>query len=361
MKTYRAALVGCSRMGAFIDNEVVGAAGHVPPYSHAASYEACDRTDLVAGADLRPEILEQFGERYDVTKEHLYTDYREMIDKEQPDIVSVATMPAARKDIVVYAADHGAKALYAEKPMAASMADADAMVEAVERNNVVFNLGAMRRWGPGYDKMKETIDSGELGALVSVTAFSGGGSHTFDLLMRLNSDRPVSWVQANLTNGGDDVLEKTVLDRYPREQGMFQFEDGVMAYYLQTGRSAEWEAVCEDGVLTALRNGAEFQMRAKTEPDSNGRSWLESRPFPDFEPTSPNLRIVEDLVNSLDTGAPPRGGVRNGRASTELIFAFIESHRRGGARVDLPLKGSEISIKDSPRHKTPSFHGESRF
>ena len=38
MKTYRAALIGCSRMGAFIDNEV---SADMYPYSHAAGYEAC--------------------------------------------------------------------------------------------------------------------------------------------------------------------------------------------------------------------------------------------------------------------------------------------------------------------------------
>ena len=53
MKTYRAALIGCSRMGAFIDNEV---SADRYPYSHAAGYEACDRTELVACSDLRPDV-----------------------------------------------------------------------------------------------------------------------------------------------------------------------------------------------------------------------------------------------------------------------------------------------------------------
>ena len=60
-KTYRAALVGCSRMGAFIDNEVTANRSIPLPYSHAAGYEACPRTDLVAGADLRPDVVERFG------------------------------------------------------------------------------------------------------------------------------------------------------------------------------------------------------------------------------------------------------------------------------------------------------------
>ena len=53
MKTFRAALVGCSRMGAFIDNEQRGASRFKQPYSHAAGYEACERTELVACSDLR--------------------------------------------------------------------------------------------------------------------------------------------------------------------------------------------------------------------------------------------------------------------------------------------------------------------
>ena len=61
MKTYRAALVGCSRMGAFIDNEQRGASRFKQPYSHAAGYEACERTELMACSDLRPDVLEQAG------------------------------------------------------------------------------------------------------------------------------------------------------------------------------------------------------------------------------------------------------------------------------------------------------------
>ena len=46
MKTYRAAVIGCSRMGGFIDNEVAKSGTIVLPYSHAAGYVACVRTEL---------------------------------------------------------------------------------------------------------------------------------------------------------------------------------------------------------------------------------------------------------------------------------------------------------------------------
>ena len=100
MKTYRAAVIGCSRMGAFIDNEVPDYEAIKLPYSHAAGYFAEERIDLVACADLRPEVMEHFGNRYNVPKANQYTDYRDMLEKEQPDIVSVATQPEHRAEIV---------------------------------------------------------------------------------------------------------------------------------------------------------------------------------------------------------------------------------------------------------------------
>jgi hypothetical protein len=113
---YKAVVVGCSRMGAFIDNEIplqevapmdakpdepistLGTPMRIKstdwlPMGHSTAYEACDRVELVAGCDLRPTVLAEWGARFGVPAERLYTDYREMIAKEAPDIVSVVTQP----------------------------------------------------------------------------------------------------------------------------------------------------------------------------------------------------------------------------------------------------------------------------
>ena len=357
MKTYKAALIGCSRMGAFIDNEVP--AGRYP-YSHAAGYEACDRTELVACSDLRPEVMAQVGERYGVPLERQYTDYKEMMEREQPDIVSVATQPEPRAGIVCYVANNGAKAIYAEKAMAASMADADAMVEACESNGVFFNLGTNRRWDRGFDVMKEIIDSGRLGRLAALTIYNttslfNGASHSFDLIMRLNSDQPALWVQG-LLRDADHAIDDGKISIDPVGEGIIEFENGVTGYALNAGgRRAEWEAVCEGGVLTALDNGEQWQLRERGEPDIKGRARLIMGDFPEYEWKSSTLALVEDLVHSLDTGEPSRCGARVARASTELIFAVIESHLRGGARVDLPLEGSTIRLERGIAAKQPRF------
>ena len=356
MITRRAALIGCSRMGAFIDNEVPEDWG---AYSHAAGYEACDRTEMIACSDLRADVMEQVGLRYGVPKERQYLDYKEMIDREQPEIVSVATQPEHRAEIVIYAADHGAKAIYAEKAMAASMEDADAMVAAVERNGVFLNMGTNRRWDPGYDTMIDVINSGRIGPLKSLIIHStgplfNGASHSFDLLQRMNSDRSVSWVQAHLPNG-DEVISGQRLTEDPVGHGILQFENGVTAYALNSGRGLEVEAHGERGVVTARTNGNEWLIREPGKKDHRGRDLLVDGEFPTFKYVSSTLRLIEDLVHAIDTGEAPRGGVRLARANTELIFAFIESHLRGGARVDLPLEGSKHRLLRDGAPRQPRF------
>ncbi len=355
MKTYKSALIGVSRMGAFIDNE-----GSTPklPTSHAAAYEASDRTEIVACSDLRVDVMEQFGKRYGVAKEHQYVDYKEMVEREKPDIVSVATQPEPRSEIVVYLAEHGIKAIYAEKAMAASTREADAMVEAVERNGVVFNLGTNRRWDPGFDTMKELIDSGTIGDLKTIIIYDNGtlfnmSSHWFDIMLRLNNDRPVSWVQAHLQDGAD-FLDGDLLPEDPSGHGIIQFEDGVTGYALLTGRQSEVEAICERGVVTALGSG-QWKVSGPGPMDHRGKHSPVPLEFPAFEPRSSSVALVEDLANSLDSGEPTRGGVRVARAVLDLIFAFIESHRRGGARVTLPLTDSNVRLQRDRAPRPPTY------
>ena len=354
-RRYRAALIGCGRMGAFIDNE--GNSPHA--YSHAAGYRACPRTELVALSDPRAEVMERAGERYGVPRERRYRDYREMLARERPEIVSVATQPEQRAEIVIHAAGHGARAIYAEKAMAASLGEANAMVSAVERHGVVFNMGTNRRWDTPYDAMRELIHGGRYGRLLSMTVHQGHGlfnmgSHGFDLMLWLNDDQPVEWVQFHLTQGGDD-LAGGLLDSDPSGGGRLQFANGVVAFACDSGRRFEVDVVCERAVISSIGTDAEFLLREPGGVNHRGHPALRQGSFPPFTRNSSTVNLITDLVHALDTGQPPRGGVRIARANTELIFACIESHRRGGARVALPLAGSDLRLARSFAPRQPRF------
>ena len=73
----------------------------------------------------------------------VYNDYRELIDKEQPDILSITTRPEQHAEHMIYGANHGVKGMYAEKPLCCSLVETDAIREAFERNGVFLQYGPM--------------------------------------------------------------------------------------------------------------------------------------------------------------------------------------------------------------------------
>ena len=95
-------------------------------------------------------------------------------------------------------------------------------------------------------------------------------------------------------------------------------------------------------------------MRRQTNIPGWGASFAPER-FPEFENTSSTANLIKDLVHALDTGEPTRGGVRVAHASTELIFAFMESHLQNGARVDIPLKECKLRLQRSRGANQPKY------
>ena len=89
MTTYRAAVIGLGRMGSTFDDEMSEGGSIFLPYCHAPSYCASPHTELVAGADLHDEQRAIFGDRWGLEQDHLYSDYRQMLERENLDVVSV--------------------------------------------------------------------------------------------------------------------------------------------------------------------------------------------------------------------------------------------------------------------------------
>jgi predicted dehydrogenase len=342
---YTAALIGCGRMGATIDDEVRDRPNSFLwiPYSHAAGYAACDRTDLIAVSDVDGDKAEQIRQRYEARAG--YTDFREMIDREKPDIVSIATRPATHAEMTIYAAEHGVKGIYCEKPLCCSPAEADAMVETCERNGVAFNYGTQRRYMPMYQKIREMAHQGDLGELECVIGHCGvgaaqwGHTHTTDMLQFLAGDASAEYVQGSI-NAADEDWEGDRLNTDPGiTHAYFHFDNGVHAYIV-AGSGFEFEVSGKKGKLRSQDNGTYAQWRQITEP------WhmLEETPFPNIEHISGTIGGIQDIVTALDTGRDTTGNIHLARRSQDMVFGVIESHRAGGARVALPLINRNLYV-----------------
>lgn len=340
---YRACIVGCGRMGGTIDEEVRrGPNAILLPYSHAAGYTACERTTIAAAADVVEKNLERVCSKWNIPKR--YTDYREMIEKEAPDIISVATRPGNHAEITAFAAEHGVKGIYCDKPLCASMAEADAMVEVCERNQVKFNLGTQRRYTPGYIKMREIVESGEIGERRSVIAYTSGAAlwgytHAADMLLFFSGDSEVEYVQGNVEVEDSDFDDNCTEIDPPIVMGYVRFRNGTHGISIP-GSAYEFEVACSDGAVRSLNNGNQFQVRRRTEASGG----LEQIGFPDYERKSGTVGCIEDIVDAIDTGRETQGNIHLARMSTELTFGIVESQRQKGKRVTMPMQNRDLYL-----------------
>ena len=357
MKTYRAAVIGCGRMGGFIDNEVIGTPGFYPPYSHGGGFYTSERTDLVACSDFRTDLMDEFGRNYGVPAEGQYTDFREMVAAEDLDIVSVAIHVEHHAEVVIALAEAGVKAIFCEKGLAPSLGEANAMAEACNRNGTILNMGAQRRYHPGFQKMREIIGSGEIGAVQNLVMTYGAGlfdhgCHVVDLLTYLIGDPHAVWVQGNAPTS-DAIRDGSVYSDDPGGDGVILFENGVTAYLPNTGRY-EYLVNCEKGAVGTINDTLGFFLRK----EGDGLRTLKEVEFPHFEMSSPTVNLIGDLAQALDTGEPPLGGMESARHGVEIMAAILESHLRGGERIVMPLELSDLRmhrVNRDPWQKGPRW------
>jgi predicted dehydrogenase len=122
---------------------------------------------FVAGATrTHTDEVKQFTDQH---KLKLYSSYDELLDDDSVDAVVLATPHSMHVEQVVAAAARG-KHVFCEKPFALTKAEADEAVAAVRKAGVTLGLGYNRRWHPEMTKLRQRIDSGDLGVILHVEA-----------------------------------------------------------------------------------------------------------------------------------------------------------------------------------------------
>lgn len=157
-------------------------------------------------ADVSADALNAARQRYTIEDEGCFTDPETMLAKISPDAVVVATTAPTHASFVKAAADRGVRYLLCEKPMATSIADAEAMIRMCAESGMMMAVNHQMRFMPQYTAVKELISAGELGQLSSIlVAGSNFGlamnaSHYFEMF-RFITDHTVSSVQAWFDEG----------------------------------------------------------------------------------------------------------------------------------------------------------------
>ena len=185
MAKYRTAVIACGIIGRVHARGWLGVEGQP--------------TEIGALADTNPDAQKEYGDFFEVGEEHRYGDYREMLDKEQPDFVDVCSWHQMHAEMVIAAAVRRPKAILCQKPMAVDLREADDMLTACARNNVKLIIAYQRPHHAVWLRARELVREGVIGEISQVQMACGGNllntnSHNIRLALFMMDEPEVEWV-----------------------------------------------------------------------------------------------------------------------------------------------------------------------
>lgn len=357
MKKYRVAVIGRTGKG---------------NYGHGLDtvWLNNDRAEIVAVADEDEKGRTAATARLKAPKS--YADYREMLAKEKPQIVSVADrFLDSHRDMVLACAEAGAS-IFLEKPICRTLQEADEMVAAVEKHHVKCAIAHQTRYSPRIRVIKELLASGRIGEVLEVRGRGkedtrGGGqdlmvlgTHSLDLMRHFFGD--ARWCFARIWQDGKKAMPGDVR---PGGEGMgpilgdriaasYGFDGGVVATF---GTCKAKDGVGKRYAMSIHGTKGVIQLLFGSLPAaylSDDPSWMPGHskavwlpitsagvnvpePIKDTGMDLGNRLIVADLIESIEKDRQPMGSIHDGRASLEMILAVYESHRLDRP-IELPMK-----------------------
>ena len=167
-------------------------------------------TMIGAIADTQADALREFGDFFQVGKDHRYADFREMLEVERPDFVDVCSWHQLHAEMVIAAAARRPKAILCQKPMAVDLGEADEMITACERNDVKLVIAFQRPHHATWLKARELVREGVIGRITQIQLEDGGNilntnSHNIRLALFLMDEPRVEWVSGAVERTTDQV------------------------------------------------------------------------------------------------------------------------------------------------------------
>jgi UDP-N-acetylglucosamine 3-dehydrogenase len=307
---------------------------------HARVYAELPETELVAVADVSEansmRTADQHGGR-------AYMDYQEMLAAEQPDLVTVAVPTVLHLDVARTALAAGCHVLV-EKPIAASVDEAHALIAAAATANRKLMVGHIVRFDPTIQTLKQHIDAGEPGRIFQIVCRRIGpfphrirdvgvvvdlAPHDLDVMRYITGEEPLrvyAETAQRIHTEHEDLL--TALVRFPSGiAGILEIN------WLTPARVRDVIVLGEQGMFRAdcLLQDLYFYENA----EANGEMWSTLRnlkgvsegrmtrfPLKRYEPLKAELAAFAAAVLD-DTPVPVNGA--DGLAALTLALALVAS------------------------------------
>lgn len=297
-------------------------------WSHERAYAASGAVRLVAAADPSPDARRRFADaRPDVP---VFADHREMLRRARPEFVSVCAPTRLHAAVVRDAVAAGARAVFDEKPIAATARDAAGLIGLCRRERVALAVNHTRRWDPAYLRAAAAVRRGAIGRVVSVGARYSGrvynvGTHLLD------AARMVSGLDARRACGF--APDPRAAD--PDVSGVLELTGGatmtLSAHGAPTDLLFELDLVGTEGRLRLLDNGATTVLE-RFRPSRRFAGHREPSKVPLAPAAGPDrfVAAVRDLARAARGGPAPACSGADGFAALAAAEALALSARRGG-------------------------------
>ncbi|AYD39799.1 gfo/Idh/MocA family oxidoreductase [Clostridium fermenticellae] len=362
MKKLKFAIIGCGRISY---KHIEALASNKEEAQLAA---VCD-INLDKAEAKKQEYIDKMGKACDV---NVYKDYKEMLEKENVDVVTVATESGYHPEIAVYCMNQR-KHVICEKPMALSIEDADNMIETAEKNNVKLCVSHQNRFNKPIQKLRKAIEQNRFGRLINGTArilwnrnmgyytqapwrgtweLDGGTLmnqciHDIDLLQWMMGGEIDSVYSECDTFLRDIEAEDfgAVIIRF--KNGSIGIIEGSACVYpknLEETLSIFGEngAVCIGGLAV---NKIETWRFADAKEDEEERILSEQEGDPDTVYGFGHIPLFKDMIDAINYDRQPLVSGKEGKKGMSIILAAYKS-RLTGMPVKFPLeKFSTMEMK----------------
>ena len=359
-------------------NVAIIGAGAIAPAHVEGLLQFRDRVRIVAVANRSIQRAHDLIHRYRLEAQ-AFADYRDAIAL--ADIVDVCTPPGTHREVAEAAFAHGAHVLI-EKPMAPTVADCDAIMDAADRSGKLLSVVAQIRFIDSINRVVRIMKSGDFGRILFSQVNSlwwrgasyydlawrgrwesdGGGCtfshavHHVDLLLWIKGmPSEVTAIMGNLAHDNSEEEDLSM--------AMLRFQDGslgqITSSLLHHGEPQVLNFQLEQvGVSIPFKVYANRQRTngfplADEETEKRFLSAYESLPPLSHEHHSGH---IGDFIHAVETKGTPLVGGDGGRAAVELITAIYKS-ASCGKTISLPLrKDDPFCTKEGMLALLPQFN-----
>lgn len=140
-------------------------AGGIARKKHLQGYSRLEGVSLTAICDTNSAAAEALAKEFGIP--HVYTDYRELLEREKPDLVSICTPNYTHKEITIAALEHGA-CVHVEKPMTMNAEQAREVLAAQARTGKLVQIGLNKRFQPNAVLLRRLLEEGYFGDIYQV-------------------------------------------------------------------------------------------------------------------------------------------------------------------------------------------------